>query len=344
MVLGASARHVASGASVREMGPGDGARRVVVTGAGGFIGRAVIPMLVARGFAVRALVRDAPPVFDAAEVRVIGDLMEHNQAALADMLRDTDAVVHLAARVHVPARADAQAAYRAMNVEVTQRLARAAAACGIAHFVFASSIKVNGEVSPPGHPFRETDTPQPQDAYARSKWEAETALAQVAAATGLRVTALRLPLTYGPLAKANFAALVRAIRRGVPLPLAGIDNRRSLLGVGNLADALAAVLGDVDASAQARCVTYLLADGPAVSTPDLARAIGVAVGMPARLFALSPRILRVVAAALGREDALARLTGSLEADSRAFGARFHWSPPETLQQGLRAALEQASPL
>jgi len=319
-------------------------RRVAVTGAGGFIGRAVIPTLVARGVAVRGLVRDAPPGFANVEVRVIGDLTQHNQSALTDMLRDTDAVVHLAARVHVPARANAEATYRAMNVEVTQRLARAAVACGIAHFVLASSIKVNGEATLPGRPFRETDVPHPHDAYARSKWEAEALLAQVAADTGLRVTALRLPLTYGPHAKANFAALVRAIRRGIPLPLDGIVNRRSLLGAGNLADALAAVLGDVDASAQGRCTTYLLADREAVSTPELVRAIGTAVGVPARLFALPPQVLRTVARLAGREEALARLAGSLEADTHAFRSRFHWAPPQTLAQGLRAALAPASPL
>lgn len=319
-------------------------RRVAVTGAGGFIGRAVIPALVARGFAVRGLVRDAPPALNDVEIRVIGDLTEHNQSALTDMLRDTDAVVHLAARVHLPARADAQAAYGAMNVEVTQRLARAAVECGIVHFVFASSIKVNGEATSSGRPFRETDVPQPHDAYARSKWEAEASLAQVAADSGLRVTALRLPLTYGPQAKANFAAMVRAIRRGIPLPLDGIVNRRSLLGVGNLADALAVVLGDVDASAQGRGATYLLADGQVVSTPELARAIGVAVGVPARLFALPPSLLRSVAGLVGRDETLARLTGSLEADTHAFRSRFHWSPPQTLAQGMRAALAQASPL
>ena len=319
-------------------------RHVAVTGAGGFIGRAVIPALVARGFAVRGLVRDAPPEFANVEVRVIGDLTEHNQSALTDMLRDTDAVVHLAARVHVPARADAQAAYRAMNVEVTQRLARAAGACGIAHFVFASSIKVNGEATSPGRPFRESDVPHPHDAYARSKREAEALLAQVATDTGLRVTALRLPLTYGPHAKANFAALVRAIRRGIPLPLDGIVNRRSLLGAGNLADALAAVLGDVDASAQGRCAAYLLADREAVSTPELVRAIGTALGVPARLFALPPQLLRAVARLAGREEALVRLTGSLEADTHAFRSRFQWAPPQTLAQGLRTALAYTSPL
>ena len=318
--------------------------RVVVTGASGFIGRALIPALIARGFDLRGLVREDSPLLGAAEVRVVGDLTQMNQSALAGMLNDAVAVVHLAARVHVAARADAQAACQAMNVDVTERLARAAAACGIAHFVFASSIKVNGEVTQPGHPFRETDAPKPHDAYARSKWEAEGALARVAAATGLRVTALRLPLTYGPEAKANFAALVRAIRRGIPLPLAGLDNRRSLLGIGNFADALATVLADTDVRAAGQCSTWLLADSGAVSTSALARAIGQAVGVPARLFALPPRTLQVLAMMLGREESLARLTGSLEVDTRSFRERFGWSPPYSLQQGLAAALTPASPL
>jgi nucleoside-diphosphate-sugar epimerase len=319
-------------------------RRVVVTGAGGFIGRAVVPALAARGFAVRGLVRDSSPPIDGADIRVIGDLTPMNGHALAEMLREADAVIHLAARVHVPARDDAWAAYRAANVDLTERLARAAAACGIGHFIFASSIKVNGEATTRGKPFRVTDAPNPQDAYARSKWEAEIALAQVATATGLRVTALRLPLTYGPFAKANFAALARAIRRGLPLPLAGIDNRRSLLGVGNLADALAVILADSEAAAQGRCTTWLLADGEAVSTPALARAIGEAVGVPARLFALPPWLLRAAAGVFGREEALARLTGSLEVDAMEFRTRYGWSPPYTLQQGLVAALGPASPL
>ncbi|MEP7328616.1 MAG: NAD-dependent epimerase/dehydratase family protein [Betaproteobacteria bacterium] len=318
--------------------------RVVVTGAGGFIGRAVIPTLIARGFDVRGLVRDDAPSLGDAEVRVVGDLTQMNQSALTGMLNEANAVVHLAARVHVPARTDAQAAYRALNVDVTERLARAAAACGIAHFVFASSVKVHGEATTRGHPFRETDTPHPHDAYARSKWEAETALAQVAAATGMRVTTLRLPLTYGTGAKANFAALARAIRRGIPLPLAGIDNRRSLLGTGNLADALATVLADADTRDRSRCTTFLLADARPVSTPGLARAIGQAVGTPARLFALPPRLLRMMATVLGRDDLLARLMGSLEVDASAFGKRFGWSPPVTLEQGLAAALASPSPL
>ena len=135
---------------------------------------------------------------------------------------------------------------RRINVEVTERIARAAADAGAAHFVFASSVKVNGEGTPPGHPFRESDPPDPHDDYAATKWEAEQALAAVASETGLRVTALRLPLTYGSGVKGNLARLVRAIRGGVPLPLAGHRNRRSMLGAGNCSAAIQALLASDD--------------------------------------------------------------------------------------------------
>ncbi len=189
-------------------------------------------------------------------------------------------VVHLAARVHQP-DADgegARATMRRMNGDVTARLARAAAAAGAAHFVFASTIKVNGEATLPGRPFRESDPPDPHDDYATSKRDAELALAELAESTGLRVTSLRLPLTYGPGAKANFAALARAVRAGVPLPFAAIDNRRSLLGIGNFGDALATLLASDDAADRGRNTPYLLADAQPVSTPDLVRAIAARAG------------------------------------------------------------------
>ena len=214
----------------------------------------------------------------------------------------------------------ARAAIRRMNVDVTERLARAAADAGVAHFVFASTIKVNGEATLPGRPFRESDPPDPHDDYATSKRDAELVLAELAESTGLRVTSLRLPLTYGPRAKANFAALARAVRSGVPLPFAAIDNRRSLLGVGNLGDALATLLASDDADARGRNTPYLLADAQPVSTPELVRAIARALGVAPRLFAVPPSLLRFAGACAGRAAAVERLVGSLEVDTSAFRA------------------------
>ncbi len=233
---------------------------------------------------------------------------------------------------------------RRTNAALTQRLARVAAAAGVGHFVFASTVKVNGETTLPGRPFRESDPPDPHDEYAASKWEAEQALAVLASDVGLRVTALRLPLTYGPGAKANFAALLRAVRAGVPLPFAAIANRRSLLGIDNFGDALAAVLADAAGERQCRMTPYLLADADPVSTPDLIRAIAHAAGRPPRLFPLPLAALRFAGACTGRTAAIERLVSSLEVDTTAFRARFAWTPPHTLAEGLAAALRPPAPL
>jgi nucleoside-diphosphate-sugar epimerase len=323
-----------------------GARLAVVTGAGGFIGRAVCAQLQARGWRVRGLVRTLDRHTAArADFLPVGDLATLPDTALVHAVRGARAVVHLAARVHLAETASTAslAAYRRVNVEVTQRVARAAAAAGVAHFVFASSIKVNGEMTLVGRPFIESDPPDPHDDYAASKWEAERGLGAVAADTGLRVTALRLPLTYGSGARANFARLARVVRRGVPLPFAGIDNRRSLLGIENLVGALAAVLADDGADEGGRITPYLLADAEAVSTPGLVRELAVALNVEPRLFAVPTGLLRFAGVLTGHSAAVARLTTSLEVDIRAFRTRFGWSPPCTLAQGLAAACADHAP-
>jgi nucleoside-diphosphate-sugar epimerase len=273
----------------------------------------------------------------------VGDLAAMTDAALAHTVRGARAIVHLAARVHrVETGTVSLAAYRRDNVEVTKRLAGAAAAAGVAHFVFASSVKVHGEITIAGQPFTESDPPDPHDEYATSKCEAEHALQIIAEASGLRVTALRLPLTYGPGAKANFARLARAVRRGVPLPFASIDNRRSLLGIDNLVDALGLVLDDDGAEERGRMTPYLLADGEPVSTPDLVRAVAAALGVDAHLVAVPAGWLRFAGVCAGHAAAAARLTASLEVDTRAFRDRFGWVPPRTLAQGLAAAFVAGS--
>jgi len=324
-----------------------GAATVVVTGAAGFIGRAACAALEARGCAVRGLVR-ALDAGTAARARFVpaGDLETIDDRRLAGLMHGATHVVHLAARVHQP-DADgegARAAMRRVNVDATARLARAAADAGAAHFVFASTIKVNGEATLPGRPFRESDPPDPHGDYATSKRDAELALAELAEATGLRVTSLRLPLTYGPGAKANFAALSRAVRAGVPLPFAAIDNRRSLLGVGNFGAALAALVASDDAHDRGRNTRYLLADAQPVSTPELVRAIAHALGVAPRLFAFPQALLRFGGACAGRAAAVERLVGSLEADTTAFRGRFAWTPPFTLAEELADAFAPGAPL
>jgi len=318
---------------------------VVVTGANGFIGRAVCAHLRSIGWPVRGLVRTLDRGTAArVEFLPVGDLTVIGGHALRNVLRGATAVVHLAAHVHQPANGDALAPMRRINVEVTERIARAAAAAGATHCVFASSVKVNGEVTLPGRPFRESDPPDPHDDYAATKWEAEQALAAVAAETGLRVTALRLPLTYGPGVKGNLATLARAIRAGVPLPLAGIHNRRSVLGVGNCSAAIETLLASEDPDGLGRMTPYLVADAEPVSTPELVRAMAAALGVNARLFAVSPGLLRFAGACIAQTPVVERLVGSLEVDTTAFRTRFGWTPPVPFADGLAAALREASPL
>ena len=309
---------------------------VVVTGADGFAGRAVCAHFRAAGVPFRGLVRTLSGATAARlDMLPVGDFATIPDDALANALRGAGSVVHLAGRAHVmqETATEPRAAFRAANVVATGRVARAAAMAGAAHFVFASSVKVNGEATPPGRPFRESDPPDPRDDYAASKWEAECVLADVARETGLAVSVLRLPLLYGPGAKGNFARLTGAIARGVPLPLGSIDNRRSVLGLGNLVAALDAVLQH-PAPAPGTVVTYLLADASPVATPELVRAIAAALGVAPRLLSIPPSLLRLAGACAGKAAAFERLAGSLEVDTTAFRTRFGWQPPRSLAEEL----------
>lgn len=312
---------------------------VLITGADGSLGRAVMPVLGER-FAVRGLVRAlrthtvASPDYFAT-----GDLTRAPCAALRNALRGARAVIHLAGHAH---RDASPAELRAVNVDATVRLAEAAAAEGVAHFVHASSVKACAESSPPGRPLRESDPPTPRDDYGASKLAAERALAAIVERTGLHATILRLPLCYGPGVKANFAALARAVRLGVPLPLARVDNRRSLLGTGNLASALTALVESNGERGSAS--TYFLADAASVSTPGLVDAMARALHVAPRLWPVPPGVLRTAAACAGRAEAVERLLGTLEVDTSAFRARFAWSPPRSLDEGMAEALARGASL
>ena len=318
---------------------------VVVTGADGFAGRAVCAHLRAAGVPFRGLVRAlSGDTVARPDVLPVGDLATISDEALANALRGAGSVVHLAGRAHVmhETAAEPRVAFRAANVTATERLARAAAAAGVVHFVFASSVKVNGEATPPGQPFRESDPPDPRDDYAASKWEAERVLADVARETGLAVTVLRLPLLYGPGAKGNFARLTEAIARGLPLPLGRIDNRRSLLGLGNFVAALDAVLSH-PAPAPGAAVTYLVADASPVSTPELVRAIAAALGVAPRLLSIPLPLLRLASACVGKAAAFERLAGSLVVDTTAFRSSFGWQAPRSLAEELSDMVRERRP-
>jgi nucleoside-diphosphate-sugar epimerase len=325
----------------------DAPSTIVVTGAAGFIGRACVAHLAGRGFVVRGLVRALDPgTAGRPEFLPVGDLAATESRQLHLALAGAQAVVHLAARAHRMRddAADPEGEYRRANVEVTRRVLEAAAAAGVPHVVLASTVKVNGERTARGHPFVEDDPPHPHDAYARSKWMAEQATAEVAEAQGLRATALRLPLTYGPGVRGNLDALARAVRRGIPLPFGAVANRRSLLGVGNLCDALAVLLASDGAAERGRLTRYFLADAAPVSTPDIVRAMALAMRAPVRLVHLPIALLRVGAMCVGHAERAERMMDSLEVDTSAFRTRFGWTPPVPFAQGMAAAFGDAAPL
>ena len=291
---------------------------MLVTGASGFVGKALCAELFKQNVAVASvkLARDAP-----------------ESVALA--LRNCSAVVHLAARVHVmqDASRDPLGDYRRTNVQGTLNLARQAADAGVRRFVFVSSVKVNGESTAVDHCFKPDDVPAPQDPYGISKMEAEQGLRQLAKDTGIEVVIIRPPLVYGPGVKANFAALMRAVQRGWPLPLGAVHNQRSLVALDNLVDFIVTCITHSAAANQ----TFLVSDGQDLSTADLVRGMAQAAGVPARLVPVPVPLLRLAGRMLGKADATDRLCGNLQVDSSKARGLLGWEPPVSVQEGLRRA-------
>ncbi len=305
--------------------------RVAVTGATGFVGREVLRQLRSAGHEVVAIVRKEQSGFDGVRFAVIPDLRD--ETALRAELTGADAVIHLAARVHVMRErtADPLSEFRAVNVEGTRALRAAAVAAGLRRFTYVSSIKVHGEASQ-GR-LRSGAPIAPVDPYGRSKAEAEALLAE-SPPSGLEWSVVRPPLVYGPGVGGNFRRLLRLaeLTRWYPLPLGGIVNQRSLVARTNLASAILATTFAPAASGRA----YLVSDGEDLSTSDLLARIAVAMGHRARLLPAPVSVLTGVAKALGREAEAQRLFSSLQVDSTPLSAEIGWRPPMTVD----AALEQ----
>jgi UDP-glucose 4-epimerase len=307
-----------------------GEHRILVTGASGFIGSALVPALKAAGCAIQRAVRRAPEEqTPEGETLSVGEIDGATDWAKA--LRGIETVVHLAARTHVlrETAADALAAYRRVNVDGTRRLATQAAAAGVRRLVFLSSIKVNGERTF-ARPYTEDDTPQPEDAYGTTKWEAEQVLRAIERETGLEVVILRPPLVYGPGVKGNFLRLMKLASRGWPLPLASVRNRRSLVYVGNLVDAILACIKAPAAAGR----TFLVADGHDLSTPELVRALAKCLAVPPRLYPFPPTLLMLGATLLGKREEASRVLGSLQVGSSRIRRELGWKPSHTMEEGL----------
>src|SRR5262245_25999399 len=297
--------------------------RILVTGASGFIGAALCRELLARGHSVRAAVRrPSSPRPTGLEEVVVADLAgELDRGALLDNM---DAAVHLAAIAH---RDAAEGEIRRVNTDATARLA-ASAAGRVRRFVFAGSVKVHGEDSGAGA-YTEAAPSRPEDAYGRSKLEAEIALTDAAERSGMELVLVRPPLVYGPAVKASFFRLLRWVDAGVPLPFAGVRNRRSLIGLDNLVDAIARCVEHPEARG-----AFLVADDESVSTPELLSRTARALERPARLLRAPPWLLRSAAALAGRRDDIRRLTGSLVVDASRARIVLGWRPRRTLDEGL----------
>lgn len=319
--------------------------KVLVTGATGFVGRALLSRLIDDGLhipvaALRDQVTTTKSVLDGVQTAVVGTI--DGQTDWATALSGVSTVVHAAARVHVMAdtSADPLAEFRRVNVDGTLNLARQAAAVGVKRFVFVSSVKVNGEQTLLVHGFSEADAAAPQDAYGQSKHEAEMGLRDLAAVTGMDVVIVRPPLVYGPGVKANFAALMRAVQRGWPLPLGAVNNQRSLVALDNLVDLIVLCLHHPAAANQ----TFLVSDGQDLSTAELVQGMAQAAGVKARLLPVPVWALQAGASLLGKGAAVQRLCGNLQVDISKARTLLGWVPPVTVAEGLRRATGAGSGL
>jgi nucleoside-diphosphate-sugar epimerase len=305
--------------------------RILITGAAGFVGRALCRHLAAGGLDVCGVVRSPCDIGSGVEIRIVQDLLEDSVSS--EFFSGYDCVVHAAARVHQMADSGGQEleTYIRDNSEMTRRLAFAAAQAGVRRFVFLSSVKANGEET--STPYTGDTPPAPEDAYGISKLQAEQALAEVAANSGLETVVLRPPLIYGPDVRANFLSLLRLADTGLPLPLGGLNrNARSLLYLGNLISAISCAIDHPAAAGR----TYLLRDGEDLSTAALAAKIRTAFGRPERLVPVPASLIGAAAGIAGRSGAMRRIDGSLIIDDDAIRSELGWRPPFTLDQGLAA--------
>ena len=300
---------------------------VLVTGANGFVGTALAVELERRGYPVVRATRQGA----GAGERATGEIGPDTD--WSGVLTGVDVIIHTAARVHVmrDTTADPAAAFHRVNAAGTRRLADQAAQAGVRRLVFLSTIKVNGEATNNQRPFTAADTPAPADDYARSKRAAEQSLHEISTTTGLETTIIRPPLVYGPGAGGNVQRLLRLVERGVPLPLARVNNRRSFIALDNLVDLLIRCVDHPAAAGE----TFLAADGEDLSTPGLIRLMAAAMGRPARLFPMPVPGLRAAAAVVGRRHVAARLLDSLRIDTTHTRERLDWAPPVSPSDAMR---------
>jgi len=307
-------------------------KKFLVTGSSGFIGSRLCSTMATKGFSIRAVKRNEDSILPSCckDFVLIGERASSAEWSLA--LNGIDVIIHLAGRAHVM-KEDHESPleeYRRINVEGTRKIVEAAANKSIKRIIYLSTIKVNGE-STAGKPFDESDLPEPQDAYARSKFEAEECMKEISEMHGIEFVVLRSPLVYGPGVKGNLLKLMKYIKRGMPLPLGGLENKRSMISLDNLVDAL------ILSGTRAECAghTFLISDGNDLSTTQLVRTIATAMDRNIRLMPY-PKALFSIASWLrpSFRSLSERLAGSLVVNSSKFRRMLQWTPPQTIADGV----------
>ncbi|HEY0289056.1 MAG TPA: SDR family oxidoreductase [Pseudomonas sp.] len=311
--------------------------KLLITGASGFLGGALVNVLSqVASLDVVASSRSHSHLPDDVVFHSVSEINSHTD--WSEALNQIEVLVHTAARVHImnDTVEDPLALFRAVNTAGTLNLARQAAAAGVKRFIFISSVKVNGESTSRDGCFSADDPPQPTDAYAVSKYEAEQGLLALSRETSMEVVIIRPVLVYGPGVKANFLQLMRLLHKGIPLPLGAIHNRRSFVGLENLIDFIRLCIDHPAAANQ----IFLVSDGHDVSSSDLARAIVRLMGSKLWLPPIPGQVISLLAKLLGREAAASRLLGSLRVSISKNRERLNWSPPVSLDDGLKRTVEQ----
>lgn len=311
-------------------------KKILITGANGFIGKHLCQALKSKGYFVREAIRMKNNESNALicdETVKIGDIDGDTDWTIA--LKNIDAIIHLANRAHILKKdLDDKEKFDTINVQGTKKLAEQAAAAGIKRFIYLSSVKVNGERTLNGRMFKETDTPAPEDDYGRSKEAAENILKKISNNAGLQYVILRPPLVYGAGVKANFKMLISLVKKGVPLPFSSIDNRRSFIYIGNLISAIIECLENPNAINQ----IYLVGDGHDVSTSELFAIIASLLGKKAKLFSVPKWLLQLAAGLVGQKEKMGKLTESLQIDTAKIHDQLNWWPSFTVKQGLAETL------
>jgi nucleoside-diphosphate-sugar epimerase len=308
-------------------------KKILVTGVNGFIGQNIYKELIKLSYFVRGSVRNLDSAFINNDIKYIsvGNIDAETNWDYA--LEGIDCVIHCAGKAHTMNKKVELDIYRAVNRDGTKHLAEQAAKAGVKRLIFLSSVKVNGESTGKSNGtkiFIYNDIPNPQDNYAISKFEAEQALWKVASKTGLEAVVVRLPLVYGHSAKGNLDRLIKLIYSKIPLPLGGIKNKRSLIGIDNLIDVLVRCVEHPDIAGK----TFLVSDGEDLSTPELIRLLASTMGQPAKLFTVPTFVLKFFGLFIGKQSEINRLTGSLVVDNSYAREILNWTPLVSVEKGI----------